>query len=226
MRITDDRYESDTRKHDLAKRMISHEARTGTVSQWTGLSPYRVQQLSRHYIPSRGTHRRGISPSDTGFFRRSPEIEAESLAFVYIAVELQVIPEQVSPNARHVLPDLSRGERLVDAFECYRALVEVPHISLERAVLLVFEYAKRNVLLRRCAACNDLMLSDRFQGYLNCPFCRPDVPQRSVVYLSTPECAPTEVRASSEQSDEVGSVADVTGSSGTPLCSPLLHLQD
>src|SRR5690242_15431227 len=149
MRISDDRYESDSRKHALAKRMISHEARTGTVSQWTGLSPYRVQQLSRHYIPTRGTYRRGISPSQTDFFKRSPEIEAESLAFVYIAVEMQVIPEQISPNARHALPELERGERLVDAFENYRALVEVPHISLERAILLVFEYARRNVFLRR-----------------------------------------------------------------------------
>ena len=152
MRITDDRYESDSRKHDLARRMISHEARTGTVSQWTGLSPYRIQQLSRHYIPTRGTHRRGISPSQTEFFVRSPEIEVESLAFVYIAVEMKVIPEQMLPNPRHTLPELARGERLVAAFEYYRILVEVPHISLERAVLLVFEYAKRTVLLRRCAA--------------------------------------------------------------------------
>jgi hypothetical protein len=175
MRISDDRYELDSPKHDLAKRMILHNARTGTVSQWTGLSPYRVQQLARRYIPTRGRRRRGISPSQTGFFSRSPEIEAESLAFVYIAVEMQVIPEQMVPNARHSLPDLARGERLVEAYEYYRALVHVPHIPLERAVLLVYEYARRNVLLKCCARCNDLMLTERAPRYDRCAFCRDSV---------------------------------------------------
>src|SRR5712671_3712938 len=117
MRISDDQYERDMHRHDLAKWMISHDAKTGTVTRWTGLSRYQVQKLSRRYHPAGGTRRRGILPSQTAYFGKSASMEAESLAFIFIAVETQVIPEHISPDARRVLPDLSRGERLIGAFE-------------------------------------------------------------------------------------------------------------
>jgi hypothetical protein len=38
MRATDDRYRAEQDKFELAMRMIRHEARTGTIRYWTGLS--------------------------------------------------------------------------------------------------------------------------------------------------------------------------------------------
>jgi len=175
MPTSDNRYELEIRKRDLARWMISHDARTGTVARWTGLSRYQIVQLCRRYNPARSTYRRGSPPSQTAYFGKSFEMEAESLAFLFIAVETQVIPEQIAPDARGALPELSRGERLMRAFECYRALLPRAHISLERAILLVFEYAeRRNVSVKHCSRCNDLMLIDR-TGAQNdcCPFCRP-----------------------------------------------------
>lgn len=173
MRISDNRYELDRRKHDLAKWMISHNARTSTVKQWTGLSEYRVQHLSRRYLAPRAKDRNGIPPSQTAYFAKSYELEVESLVFIFIAVEMRVIPEQIAPEARQVLPDLLRGERLMEAFECYRTLVRTPHISLERAILLVFEYSKRkNLTLKHCTHCQDLMLVESASQYDCCPFCR------------------------------------------------------
>lgn len=176
MRNSDNRFEVETRKHALARWMISHDARTSTVLRWTGLSKYQIQQLSRRYHPSRVTHRRGILPSQTAYFGKSSEMEAESLAFIFIAVETQVIPESISPHARCILPELSRGERFRRAFECYRALLPRPHLSLERAILLVFEYAeRRNLSIKRCSQCPDVMLADRLGSrYDCCPFCRQD----------------------------------------------------
>jgi len=176
MRLSDDQYQRDMHRHDLAKWMISHDAKTGTVSRWTGLSRYQVQKLSLRYHPGGRTRRRGILPSQTAYFGKSASMEAESLAFIFMAVETQVIPEHISPDARRVLPDLSRGERLMEAFECYRALVPVSRISLERAILLVFEYAaRRNLSVRRCVRCNDVMLAQRFGArYDRCPFCRKE----------------------------------------------------
>ena len=49
MRLFDNRYESHLRKYTLALSMIEHGARICTVTQWTGLSKYCVQNLTKSY---------------------------------------------------------------------------------------------------------------------------------------------------------------------------------
>src|ERR1700730_2362422 len=121
MRVSDNRYERDMRKHNLAKWMISQGARTHTIIEWTGLSRYRVQALSRRYQNrAPGDHRRrGISPFQAAYFGRSTSLELETLVLAFIALEMKVIPPNVVPDARNSLPELARGERLVDALEWY-----------------------------------------------------------------------------------------------------------
>src|SRR5450756_1043738 len=143
MRVSDLRYERDIRKHNLAKWMIAHGARTNTLTRWTGLSRYRVQALFRDYHSVPGDNRRrGISPFQSSYFGRSRGLELESLAFAFIAFEMQVIPEAVLADARRSLPDVARGERMMMAFELYLALVPNAQISLERAILFVTELAE------------------------------------------------------------------------------------
>ena len=180
MRRSENRHELDRRAQSLALRMMANGARTHTVMQWTGLSKYRVQQLSRHYRLNEGTQRRGVSPSQPAYFRQSPHVEAESLVFIFMVIELQVIPEDLQLKTRRAFPDLSRGERLMDAFECYCALLGEASLPLERAILLVAEYAKRkNLSLRYCEQCKDLMLTARFGRSIRCPFCRNDIRPKS-----------------------------------------------
>ena len=64
MRVTDDRYNRDRLRLELALRLIGHEARTHTIRLWTGLSDDRIRKLFRAYIrPSAGVRRRrGKSP--------------------------------------------------------------------------------------------------------------------------------------------------------------------
>ena len=176
MRVSENRYERDVRKHRLAKWMIAHGARTHTLTQWTGLSRYRVQALFRSYHETRDNRRRGISPFQSAYFGKSLGLEAESLAFAFIAYEMDVIPEPVVIDARRALPGLARGERLMMAFEMYRALVPEAHISLERAILFVIELSERRQLyLRRCRTCPDAMVVDRFGPHQDqCPFCRSE----------------------------------------------------
>lgn len=144
------------------------------MTRWTGLSRYQVTRLAQRHHPGSGRTRRGLLPTQTAYFGKSAGVEAESVAFVFMAVETHVIPEHVVSQPSRILPDLSRGQRLMAAFECYRALVPLPHFSLERAILLVFEYAERkNLFIRRCAKCNDLMLTERWgPRHDRCPFCR------------------------------------------------------
>jgi hypothetical protein len=175
MRATDNRYESEFRKLDLAKWMMSYGARTKTITTWTGLGRYRVQALSRRYESRVGDHRRrGVSPFQSAFFGKSLLLESESLALAFIASELRIIPGGVHPDARRLLPNLVRGERLAWGYELYRGLVPDPNISLERAILLVMEFAEgQNLFLRHCRACRLPMLLERVGvQHDQCPTCR------------------------------------------------------
>ena len=176
MRLSDDRYESDRRKYTLALSMIEHGARIRTVTQWTGLSKYRVQTLTHAYeSTSRIRRKRGESPSQPAYFVKSITLARESMALAYIALQMQVIPPGVIPDARGSLPGLARGERLMSAFELYRALLPDGLISLEYAILLITELAERRTLaLGECRNCHDVMLIDRLGRRQElCPFCRP-----------------------------------------------------
>jgi Flagellar transcriptional activator (FlhC) len=176
MRLSDDRYEADRRKYTLALSMIEHGARIGTITQWTGLSKYRIQTLSQSYESATRTRRkRGESPTQPAYFLRSLALARESMALTYIALQMRAIPETRVPEARASLPGLVRGERLMSAFEVYRALLPDGLISLEHAVLLLIELAERRTLmLARCRNCRDVMVIDPLGPRHNlCPFCRP-----------------------------------------------------
>ena len=175
MRISDDRYDRDLRRYNLAWRMIQHEARTTTIVLWTGLSKYRIQTLFRTYQKTgASTRHRGVSPFQPAYFSRSLTLECESSALTYVALQMDIIPAEILPDAPLMLPGLARGERLVNALELYRALVPHSKISLEHAVLLMTELAHRRTLsLGHCELCNGLMVVDRLGvRHTQCAFCR------------------------------------------------------
>lgn len=176
MRLSDNRYECERRKYTVALSMIEHGARIGTVSQWTGLSKYRIRALSRSYqSDSRTPPKPGASPYRLAYFSKSLRLARESMALAYIALQIQALPEAVVPNARCSLPGPASGERLMSAYEVYRALLPDGLISLEYAILLITELAQRRMLnLAQCRMCPDVMLVE-LRGFPHelCPFCRP-----------------------------------------------------
>jgi hypothetical protein len=175
MRVTDDRYSGEIGNLNLAKWMIHYGARTRTITQWTGLTRYRVQALSKQYENRVGDHRRrGISPFQSAFFGKSLLLESESLVFTFIACELKVLPEEPLDEPRRQLPGLARGERLRLAYELYLALVPDARISLERAILLIMEFAQgQSLSLRRCRTCPLPMVIERVGvQHDQCPACR------------------------------------------------------
>jgi hypothetical protein len=174
MRISDDRYERDRRKYHLAQWMVQHGARTRTITQWTGLTQYRVRTLVRAYEHTRHSKRhRGASPFQPAYFFKSLALECETAVLGYIAYQTKTIPEGASEGAR-LLPGLERGERLMSAFEVYQALVPNARISLEHAILLVRALFEHQVLsLRHCDSCEGLIVFDRLGSQqVRCPFCR------------------------------------------------------
>ena len=84
MRATDDRYRGEQARFDLAVRMIKHEARTGTIRYWTGMSDDRIRKLYTTYfkfgdVPVR--RRRGRSPTRVAPLVRTPLRALESGVF-------------------------------------------------------------------------------------------------------------------------------------------------
>jgi hypothetical protein len=176
MRLFDNRYEPHRRKYTLAISMIERGARIRTVTQWTGLSKYCVQNLTRSYgSKTRIPCNRGRSPSKLAYFLKSLDVARESAALAYIALQYQAIPTGVVPDARTSLPGIERGEHVMDAFEVYRDLLPNARISLEHAILLIIELAERSALiLARCRSCHDVMVADRLALHQElCPLCRP-----------------------------------------------------
>lgn len=188
MRASDLRYERESRQHDLAIAMRTQGARLATVVQWTGLARYRVQSLARVYDRNAEgeTRRRGSSPTQSTFFVKTLRIESESLAFALMAFEHDLIPEGTTDISR-VLPDVERGFRLIKAYEIFAKMVPTVHIDLERAVLLVGELSRGNLLLRYCRTCPDLLIIDRFgEPHDRCPFCRAGGPAPGRLGTSPP----------------------------------------
>ena len=91
MHISDDRYFRDRERHDLALRMIRHEARTCTIRECTGLTDDRIRRLYKTYaghMKSAPARKRGKSPRQVSFFTRNAQgqFEASLLASMFISL--------------------------------------------------------------------------------------------------------------------------------------------
>jgi Flagellar transcriptional activator (FlhC) len=166
MRISDNRYSRDLRRHNLAWQMIAYEARTGTIRAWTGLTGSRIRRLYETY--TRGQEKkelprhRGMSPFQLQYFTRSRQIRREAALFGGTCRLMRILPAEPLPNAASVLPSLHRGEMLCLAYETFRELYPDSDISFERAVLLVLALAEANILsLARCEACRAVTIINR-----------------------------------------------------------------
>ena len=159
MRVTDDRYNRDRLRLELALRLIGHEARTHTIRHWTGLSDDRIRKLFRAYIrPSAGVRRRrGKSPQQAAFFLRggAGAEDAQALAAMLLLFGV-VVP------AAAAQPSLARGRLLCEAFETYRRVAPQPRIDFEHAVYLADALQRGDELrLRWCTDCDAVSVTER-----------------------------------------------------------------
>jgi hypothetical protein len=165
MRISDDRYSRDRLRFDLALRFIQHEARTGTIRLWTGLTDDRIRKLVRSYSTDEGaegiTRHRGKSPQQAAFFTRTPAMRQEAAVLASVCYLLGVMPLSRVADAHRALPGVQRGEALCEAFEIYRRLVRSPRISFEHAVFLVMALARGDeISASQCGECHGLIVVD------------------------------------------------------------------
>lgn len=175
--MDNDSYSNERSRHDLALRMIRHEARTCTIRDCTGLTDDRIRKLYRSYAhelseaPVR--RRRGKSPRQVTFFVRNTRAQFESslLAGAFAAFGL-LQPAQSKQS--EPTDALDYGQRFCDAYETHQQLLNTRTLSFEHAWFLL-QLLNRSGDLRavRCRLCDSYYLKDKFNLCRHsCPTCR------------------------------------------------------
>jgi len=173
MQISHDRYFIELQRHDLALRMIRHEARTCTIRHCTGLTEDRIRRLHKTLtdLPVRLKRRRGRSPRQIGFFTRNAQIQFESsfLACVFMAFGLL----QLEGEAPRETASVEFGELFCDAYETHRQLLRHGAVSFEHGWFLLQLLIRQNELkMTKCRRCQSHYLRDLFNlSQRACPIC-------------------------------------------------------
>ena len=172
MHISNDRYFHDRRRHDLARRMIRHEARTCTIRSCTGLTDDRIRRLYKTYASHASSppirRHRGKSPRQVAFFIRNTQAQFESSLLASVFTAFGLLHASSDPPQ-----GLEFGKLFCDAYETHRQLLGEGEISFEHAWFLL-QLLSRNRELRaeRCRNCDSQYLQDRINGpRRTCPVC-------------------------------------------------------
>jgi hypothetical protein len=181
MHISNERYFLDRERHDLALRMIRHEARTCTIRSCTGLTDDRIRRLYKTYAshacaaPLR--RRRGKSPRQPAYFVRNLRAQYESSLLACTFASFGLLQAQVRDESGSI----RFGGLFCDAYETHLQLLAHAEISFEHAWFL-FQLLIRRTGLRvtRCRRCDSQYLSDPVHAARrSCPVCRlKDRPER------------------------------------------------
>jgi YD repeat-containing protein len=146
---------------------VHHEARTSTISAWTGLSEHRVrtmvQQHARAHAEWAPTRHRGQPPRQLGYFFRTLKVATHAAVLGGLCEMLQVLAATAVGLSPRSFRSVTRGERLCQAFEIYCATVKPPVIQFEHAALLATALAHGEAIsLQACPQCESRILVDHF----------------------------------------------------------------
>lgn len=179
MDASEDADERELRRRQLAKRLVSHRARTQTVYEFTGLSRHRLETLRRRWGVSAEDRHRGPSPTSFAeFFRSTRSLQAATAAA--LLCQLLGIPCRSNPDARRRGGSLDTGERLCYVYEALQACFPQMEFEFEHLVLLVRGLAGGMTLqLGACSRCGAAMLVDMLAApgadRMRCRACRTEL---------------------------------------------------
>lgn len=170
MQISTDRYFRDRQRHDLALRMIRHEARTCTIRTCTSLTDDRIRRLcktlARHHDMRR---RRGKAPRQVSFFTRTVHMQFEASFLTSVFASFGLLRAGAPLNE----PSIEFGELFCDAYETHLQLLQTARISFEHAWFLLQLLTRGSVLrIMKCRHCYSRYLRDGLNvTRLTCPVC-------------------------------------------------------
>ena len=155
----DDPVLRDCRRHELARRLIAHQARTQTITALTNLSRHQLAQLRQRNRTPEATRHRGPSPRSLVRFTHSPRARSEGAALAAFCRAYRVLPAHSLRRSRFTL---DFGERLCASYEAYRACFPWTEITIEELLSLVLGLAEnREIGLGQCVLCGGTVLVDR-----------------------------------------------------------------
>lgn len=186
MQFSNESYFLDRERHDLALRMIRHEARTCTIRTCTGISEDRVRRLYKtyafHALAQPIRRRRGKSPRQPAYFVRNVRLQHESslLASTFAAFGVLLGPSSLARQS------ITFGRVFCDAYETHVQLVAGAGlraaISFEHAwFLLQLLDRGAGLCIGRCRCCAGQYLRDPVHAKrTRCPLClhEPRPPKR------------------------------------------------
>lgn len=176
MHISNDLYFQDRRRHDLALRMIRHEARTCTIRACTGLTEDRIRRLCKtyevHCESSPLRRRRGKSPRQIAYFTRNAHLQFESSCLLSMFTLFGLSQRPRGDADAHAT--IEYGSLFCDAFETHRQVAPTTAITFEHAWFLLQQMNDgESLLLSQCRQCHGQFLRDSFSASPHaCPMCR------------------------------------------------------
>jgi hypothetical protein len=177
METPDAREEIDERRLQLARRLLRHCARTGTVRAWTGMSADRVRKIYRRCISRTANGRSrpcGAYPIRVSYFFSTKQLEREVAWLSSLLILLDAIPSKDELARNTIEAKIARAEKICQSFETYCSLVPNPQISFERTLLLTGALARSNrLLLNSCPNCGALKVTETaLPTRIRCVDCR------------------------------------------------------
>jgi hypothetical protein len=179
METSDDPDDRDLRRRQLAKRLVSHHARTQTIFEFTGYTRHRLATLRKRWqVPPEERHR-GPSPTSFSVFFRSPRARNVATAAAVVCKLLGATrPDQSAGISRRTL-DLDFGEQLCEVHEALQACFPDVDLEFEQVMLLATGLSRHEFIdLTICVKCGIAILSDQLSlRRRTCASChRPTAP--------------------------------------------------
>jgi hypothetical protein len=165
----------DSRRYQLALRLMAHQARTGTIFAMTSLSRHQQEALRQRWGVTEDTRRRGPSPTSLGRFTHSPRARSEGAVLAAFCRIYKLLPlgSLVGLPPRKLLT-LEFGERLCDTYESYRACFPWVKLEIEELLSLAIGIAANEVIgVGRCESCSGTVIIDRLAPHRSsCAHCQ------------------------------------------------------
>lgn len=160
MHATSEFVDRDLRRRQLARRLVTHQARTHTIFMLTGFSRHQLATLRQRWgIPQEIRHR-GPRPTSFAIFNATLRVreEAAVLAVLWKILTGTGLAKDTAP--RKLLP-MEFGERLCEVFEIYATCFPSSELEFEHLVLLVRGLEQGDAIaLSNCSSCEAVVLVD------------------------------------------------------------------
>lgn len=153
----------DSRRYQLALRLMAHQARTGTISAMTSLSRHQQEALRARWGVPEQMRRRGPSPSSLSRFTHSPRARSEGAVVAGFCRTYGLLPLGSAAGVpRRKLLTLELGERLCDTYESYRGCFPWSKFEIEELLSFAIGIAANEAIgLGRCDSCSGTVIIDR-----------------------------------------------------------------